>query len=111
MSFEVNNLQTMSIRRPGWLVNIPFDLTLIVGVMTLALCVGGIALIHPNLLGLLIYLDMWFLGYQHVVATFTRLTFDNESFVWYKNIINLSGFGFLKGQYCETYKKDVRTID
>lgn len=65
---------------PGWLRTPGFDLTLIVGVAALALASGGIVVARPHLFPLVLFLDLWFLGYHHVVATFTRLTFDRESF-------------------------------
>ncbi len=64
----------------GWLRSPPFDLTLIVGVAVLALASGAVVVAKPSLFPLILFLDLWFLGYQHVIATFTRLTFDTDSF-------------------------------
>lgn len=64
----------------GWLRNASFDLTLIVGVAAIALLSGAIVLARPQLFPVILFIDLWLLGYQHVVSTFTRLTFDTESF-------------------------------
>lgn len=68
----------------GWLRSPPFDITLIVGVAALALFTGGIVVLWPKLFVPVLVLDLWFLGYHHVVATFTRIAFDAESFKQYK---------------------------
>ena len=64
----------------GWLRDARFDLTLIVGVAALALASGAIVVAEPGLFPLVLFADLWLLGYQHVVSTFTRLAFDGESF-------------------------------
>lgn len=63
----------------GWLRGPAFDLTLILGVGALALVSGAVVIAHPELYGIVLLLDLWLLGYHHVVATFTRLAFDRES--------------------------------
>src|SRR5947207_14604859 len=73
--------------QPGWLVGRAFDTTLILGVTLLALGVGVICSYYPPLFGPLLIADLWLLGYHHVVATFTRLTFDTESFRQYKFLV------------------------
>jgi len=73
--------------RPGWLVGRNFDTTLIVGVGLLSLGVGGFSWYYPALFGPLLIADLWFLGYHHVIATFTRLAFDAESFRQYKFLV------------------------
>lgn len=64
---------------PGWLRSAPFDLTLIVGVTVLALFSGAVVLADPGLFPIVLFLDLWLLGYHHVVSTFTRLAFDRDS--------------------------------
>jgi hypothetical protein len=59
---------------------VPFDLTLIVGVAALALASGWAVLRDPRLFTPMLMLDLWVLGYHHVIATCTRLVFDLESF-------------------------------
>jgi len=77
----------VNIKPFGWLMGMPFDLTLIVGVALLALGSGSLSVIVPQLFLPLLILDLWFLGYHHVVATFTRLCFDAESFHEYKFLV------------------------
>ncbi|EAQ77999.1 hypothetical protein [Blastopirellula marina] len=65
--------------RYGWLRNAKFDMTLIFGVAILALASGAIVTVRPEWFPIILILDLWLLGYHHVVATFTRLAFDAES--------------------------------
>ena len=58
----------------GWLRHARFDLTLIVGVMLLALGGGLIVVLQPALFPFVLTLDLWCLGYPHVVSTFSRLS-------------------------------------
>ena len=64
----------------GWLRSKTFDLNLIATVTVVALLFGLSALAVPNLFGVILFLDLWLLGYHHVVSTFTRLVFDRASF-------------------------------
>ncbi len=64
----------------GWLRSGPFDLTLIVGAAALAIATGLTAVARPDWFTIILFLDLWLLGYHHVIATFTRLTLDSESF-------------------------------
>lgn len=57
----------------GWLKSPRFDLTFIMGVMVIALLSGGVILMNPALLPIVVLLDIWLLGYHHVIATFTKL--------------------------------------
>ena len=63
----------------GWMRNASFDLLFIVGVAALALLTGWLSVANPALFPLLLILNVWILGYHHVIATFTRLVFDVES--------------------------------
>ena len=74
-------------RSAEWLRNPSFDLTLIVGVALLALCSGLAIVLYPAAFPVLLFLDLWFLGYHHVIATFTRLAFDVESFRQHRFLI------------------------
>ncbi len=66
-----------------------FDLLLIFGVLALAIGSGLIVLFNPNLFGIVLFLDLWFLGYHHVIATFTKLAGtpedrkDNRFLIYY----------------------------
>jgi len=71
----------------GWLQNTRFDLLFILGTAGLALLVGATVGIFPNWFVPIVLLNIWFFGYHHITATFTRLTFDWESFHKYKYLI------------------------
>lgn len=62
-----------------WLRGPVFDLSLIGGVLALALLLGGLAAASPGLLLVVLYLDFWLLAYPHVAATYTRIAFDRGS--------------------------------
>jgi hypothetical protein len=65
----------------GWLRGATFDLSYILGIAAIALCTGAIVVMQPRLFPLIIFLDLWLLGYHHVISTFTRLAFDRDSFL------------------------------
>ncbi len=73
--------------RCGWLRSAPFDLTLIVGVAALSLATGALVVARPHWFLAILILDLWLLGYHHVIATFTRLSFDTESFREHKFLV------------------------
>lgn len=84
----------------AYLRNPLFDYTLIMGVCLLALTAGAVCLKNPALFPIVFFLDLWFLGYHHVVATFTRLAFDQKSVrehsflvVWLPLIIIMGAVG------------------
>ncbi|MGB1274908.1 MAG: hypothetical protein ACPG77_04085 [Nannocystaceae bacterium] len=62
-----------------WLRSSHFDLTLIVGVFTLALVLGGVATTSPAMFASVLLLDFWLLAYPHVASTFTRIACDRHS--------------------------------
>lgn len=64
----------------GWLRGLAFDATYIGGIAVLALLAGVLIVLQPRLFPLVLTLDLWMLGYHHVVSTYTRLAFDTESF-------------------------------
>lgn len=60
-----------------------FDGWLVIGCAALALASGYLARAFPNdadVFAAILFADMWLLGSHHVVATYTRLCFDKESF-------------------------------
>ena len=65
---------------PGWLRDRGFDLHFIVGIAALALVSGTAVVWNPVLFVPILVADLWLLGYHHVIATYTRLCFDKESF-------------------------------
>ncbi len=71
----------------GWLIGPAFDTVLIGGVAALALTTGAVSVLVPALFGVLLLADLWFLGYHHVIATFTRLAFDAKSYQEYKFLV------------------------
>lgn len=64
----------------GWLRGRAFDLHFIFGIAALALLSGWAVVVEPRLFVPILLADLWLLGYHHVIATFTRLCFDRESF-------------------------------
>ena len=64
----------------GWIRNPRFDLAFVLGVATVALASGAAIVAEPALFPVILVLDLWLLGYHHVVSTYTRLAFDFESF-------------------------------
>jgi hypothetical protein len=71
----------------GWLRSRSFDLWFILGIAAVALLSGAIVVARPSLFGLVLFLDLWLLGYHHVVATYTRLCFDRDSFITHRFLI------------------------
>ena len=64
----------------AWLRSPTFDLWFILGIPALAVVTGAIVIWAPDLFIPILIFDLWFLGYHHVVATYTRLCFDRKSF-------------------------------
>ncbi|HFE44298.1 MAG TPA: hypothetical protein ENJ18_02230 [Nannocystis exedens] len=78
-------LQDPGARRPAegpspWLHSRGFDLSLIVGVLAIALALGAIASASPVLFAAVLVADFWLLAYPHVASTFTRIACDRQSF-------------------------------
>jgi hypothetical protein len=63
----------------GWILNREFDAGFILGTALLAILTGAVLVAQPTLFPVVLALDIWVLGYHHVLATFTRLCFDRES--------------------------------
>ncbi len=59
----------------GWLRGPTFDKTLIIGVLLVALAMGGLALLSPALFLGVLLVDLWLLAYPHVASTYTRIAF------------------------------------
>jgi len=72
---------------PGWLKNAQFDGGFIVGIAALALLSAGIVVAYPPLFPFILLLDLWLLGYHHVISTYTRLCFDKASFQQHKFLV------------------------
>jgi hypothetical protein len=56
-----------------------FDGVFVVGIAALAISVSLFADSKPEYFGLILTLNLWLLGYHHVIATYTRIAFDSES--------------------------------
>jgi hypothetical protein len=69
----------IAVSGPGWLRSKNFDLTFVRGIAVLALVSGSVVVVNPDLFSLVLFADIWLLGYHHVIATFTRLAFDRNS--------------------------------
>ena len=79
MSQAVHAIQSRSLQWAG-LRSPTFDWMLIAGTAIIAIASGLAVVADPRLFAPILALDLWLLGYHHVVATFTRLAFDAESF-------------------------------
>jgi hypothetical protein len=76
----VSAVLTLSMPRAGWLRGPAFDLTYVAGISLLAALSGALVVANPRLFPAVFLLNAWLLGYHHVISTFTRLTFDRDSF-------------------------------
>jgi len=66
--------------RTGYLLGAGFDQIFILGLPAFALITGFIVVQEPQLFPFALAMDLWLFGYHHVIATYTRLCFDRESF-------------------------------
>ena len=64
----------------AWLRGAGFDSALIFGGISLALLCGAAILYEPSWFYPILVVDLWVLGYHHVISTYTRLCFDRASF-------------------------------
>jgi len=86
---------TVAIEQPradwpaGLLRSLEFDGLLIVVSTAWALMAGVSVIRSPDLFVPIFVLDMWLLGYQHVVATFTRLVFDTDSLSRHRTLVTI----------------------
>jgi len=99
-----NTSPIAEIRAPapaGWLRSPSFDFVFVGGAVLAALLATLTVVVEPRLFPLVLVIDMWLLGFHHVVSTFTRLTFDSESFCNHRFLvlglpwIVLAGVGIL----------------
>jgi len=73
-------IRTAEAPTAGWLRSPRFDLNFIVTLAALAILTGWAVVGKPILWVPVLFLDLWLLGYHHVISTYTRLCFDRESF-------------------------------
>ncbi len=64
----------------GWLREPIFDFGFVLGTAAVALVATLFAMLDVSIFVPILMLDVWLLGAHHVVATYTRLCFDRESF-------------------------------
>jgi hypothetical protein len=55
-----------------WIRNARFDSIFIYGLLALSCVTAAVILVEPSLLYPILLIDLWFLGYHHVISTFTR---------------------------------------
>ncbi len=72
---------------PGWLSSRRFDVVFVVGTAAIGLVAGIATHFDSALFGAILLADLWLLGYHHLIATYTRLSFDSESFARYKPLM------------------------
>jgi hypothetical protein len=78
---------SVSRQHAGLLRGVSFDLTYIAGLGSAALLAGLLVVNNPKLFPVVFVVNAWLLGYHHVVSTFTRLTFDRDSFGQHRFLI------------------------
>jgi len=71
----------------GWLHSPAFDLNFIITTAALALVAGFLLAAHPWIWQPLLVPFLWLLGYPHVVATFTRFTYDRPGLTQYRFLL------------------------
>ncbi len=82
-----SSVVTTTSHRKEFLRGAGFDLTYTAGISTLALLTGWIVTTNPKLFPAIFVINVWLLGYHHVISTFTRLTFDRDSFKQHRFLI------------------------
>lgn len=70
-----------------WVRNARFDTAFIFGIPLLALTTGLVIMFKPSLFYPILVIDLWFLGYHHVISTYTRICFDKQSFAENKMLV------------------------
>jgi hypothetical protein len=66
-------------RTPTYIRSASFDSTLLGAPLCAAFVAAAFAMADPRWYAFVLLADVWFLGYHHIVATYTRLTFNRES--------------------------------
>ena len=63
----------------AWLIGPRGDAMFIVGIAALGLFSAAVVIARPRLWAPILLADLWFLGYHHVISTFSRLAGDADS--------------------------------
>lgn len=77
----------MPLAGPPWLRNAAFDSLFLYGIFLMAVATGLVIMIEPRLFYPILVIDLWVLGYHHVIATYTRLLFDKTSYREHRPLI------------------------
>lgn len=72
-----------------WLRSKPFDMFFILGISAVALMSGVIVIKWPDLFYVVLTIDLWFLGYHHVISTYTRIGFNLQSLKEHKYLVTI----------------------
>jgi len=76
-----------AVKTMGLLRNPGFDMFFIVGIPLIAIASGLLVMYDNNLFLPVLAADLWFLGYHHVISTYTRLAFDKQSLLEHKALV------------------------
>lgn len=88
---------TASFANAGLLRAPRFDAALLLGTTGVAIAAGLAGATWAWLLPILVFADLWLLGYHHVVSTFTRLTFSRADIAAHKFSLFVLPFLVLSG--------------
>lgn len=64
---------------PGVIRSRAYDGVMVLGVLLVALALGGTVVAWPRLFPIVLAADVWLFAYPHVTSTYTRIAFDRES--------------------------------
>ena len=78
---------TLPLAHLPWLRGPGFDSMFLFGIFLMAVATGFVILFQPSLFYPILMIDLWLLGYHHVVSTYTRLFFDKASFREHRPLI------------------------
>ena len=67
---------TAAVPSRSYVWNGSFDYTLLVAPIALGLLAAAVVTSNPALYPVVLFADLWFLGYHHVISTYTRLGFS-----------------------------------
>lgn len=79
MSDEATARAQNNILDQFWLRDTQFDLCFILGTAIIAIASGLYVVAYPKMFAVVLFVDLWLLGYHHVISTYTRLCFDRKS--------------------------------
>lgn len=68
-----------NVRIPTYIRSASFDSTLLAAPLVAGIVAAAFAVADPRWYALVLFADVWLLGYHHVVATYTRLAFSRDS--------------------------------